>query len=206
MSDDSAIEPDAATDPGAYDTSAAATAGEEPPIAFPDELPTDLPTGSGLDALLEALHVAVRLEEEGLQFYTLNAHRVRNPRGRAAFHILIRDEQRHLQKLRTQLDALLEGLRGTPDQERGERAPDREATSNPIFSRGRPLSDCDADERQVLREGIAIEWDAFNFYRERGEAARDPWSKLIYGDLALDERRHYETLVEAYETLLRSRR
>ncbi len=170
------------------------------------EVPGPLPTGTALDAFLEALHVAIRLEEEGLQFYTLNAHRVRNPRGRAAFNILITEERSHLGKLRTQLQTLLESLRGTPDAERGDRLPDRELTQNPIFSRGRALSERDADEREVLRQAIAIEWDAYNFFRERGAGAGDPWSKLIYDDLALDERRHYELLVEAYETLVRGRR
>ena len=40
----------------------------------------------------------------------------------------------------------------------------------------------------------------------RSRLASDPWSKLVYDDLALDEKQHYESLVEVYETMLHGRR
>ena len=142
------------------------------------------------------------MEGEGIQFYTLNANRVRNPRGRAAFHVLLRDERVHLGKLQAQLAALQAALKGTPDEVTAERPGERELTPNPVFSRGRELASRDADDREVMRQAIAIEWEAYHFFRARGEAASDPWAKLIYDDLALDEKRHYETLVEAYEAMI----
>ena len=164
----------------------------------------EIPRGTDLDAFLEALHVAIRLEEEGLLFYSLNAQRMRNPRGRAAFHIFLREERDHLLRLQSQLAAIHDALRGTPDEGRVGSLPVREVTLNPIFSRGRTLTDRDADEREVLRQGISIQWDTYNFFRERSEAATDPWCRLLYGDFALDERRQYEVLVEAYETIVRA--
>jgi rubrerythrin len=165
----------------------------------------EIPRGSALDAFLEALHVAIRLEEEGIQFFTLNAHRVRNPRGRAAFHVLLRDQRILLGKLKAQLDGVQQALRGTPDEERAGGAPERELTPNPVFSRGRELAERDVDEREVVRQGIAIEWETYGFYLERGQTATDPWAKLIYDDLALEERRRYESLVGVYECLVGAR-
>ena len=167
---------------------------------------TLIPTGTDVDAFLEGLHIAIRLEEEGILFYTLNANRMRNPRGRAAFHLLLRDERAHAGRLKTQLDALKQALAGTPDEPRGGVVPVRTLTLNPIFSRGRTLIDRDADEREVFRLAIAVEWDAFNFFRERSESATDPWSRVIFGDLALEEKQHYDTMVDAYETIIGRKR
>src|SRR5262249_11679954 len=123
-------------------------------------------------------------------------------RGRAALHILQRQARECLEQLRAQLAALQAAARGTPDEGRFEPGPARETTVNPVLSRGRALLDRDADEKEVIREGLAVGWEAHTFYLERSEAAPDPASRAVYAGLAREEKGRHARWVAAYETMI----
>ena len=167
-----------------------------------ERLLAEVEKGGDLGSLLAAIHVVLRLGEEGLQFFTLSAGRMRNPRGRAIFHILARDERAQLAVLRERIESLRARLGDTAAGVALGLVPERQGTENPIFSHGRELTDRNAAEIEVLKLAVAVKWDAHEFLLGRAASARDAGAQLVYLELAGDELLRYEHLVQAYEAVL----
>jgi rubrerythrin len=154
------------------------------------------------NAALQALNKALKLEQDGRQFYVQAAERTVDDRGSAMFRSLADDEVLHADIIQRQIDALAAGQGWILPQ--GVAAVEVDLES-PLFPKGqeglkkavRP----DASDLDALLFGLQIENDTFNLYAEQAQAAQDSNARRMYEYLAAAERTHFNLLMLNYESL-----
>lgn len=81
-----------------------------PENTFEEELfPAQTPIGNVLDRRVDdlaALAYGIKMEQEAIQLYSLQADTVQDPAGREAYRILVQEESRHKDELRAQWEKL----------------------------------------------------------------------------------------------------
>jgi rubrerythrin len=155
---------------------------------------------------LEALHQAIRLEQDGYKFYMGAAERTADSRGREMFLSLADDEELHLRIVQDQYEALSsdkgwvtfpEAMACKPmDLDKPLFPPEREALEKAI---GPGASDTDA-----LLFAMQIENKSYELYRKAATETTDSIGKEMYQYLATQERTHFEILMLNYEHLVSS--
>jgi rubrerythrin len=158
----------------------------------------------GNTVALQALHQAIRLEQDGYKFYTEAAERTADPRGREMFESLADDERLHLRIVQDQYEALSAGKEWVSFSEALELKPvdvdkplfppEREALEKAI---GPEASDTDA-----LLLAIQKENESYELYRGAAAETADPAGKDMYQRLASYEHVHFDILMLNYEHLV----
>jgi rubrerythrin len=153
---------------------------------------------------LQALRQAIRLEQDGYDFYTEAAERTTDPRGKEMFVSLADDEKLHLRIVQDQYEALKGGKGwvsfsetmafGFIDLDKPLFPPEKEALEKAI---GPEASDTDA-----LLFALQIENESYELYRKSAAETTDPAGKAMYQLLASQERTHFDILMLNYEHLV----
>jgi len=157
---------------------------------------------TGVDEALTALQRAIELERKGQEFYRQAAERTANPKGAETFRSLADDEVLHERILRRQLEALSEGKGWVLPEGVAEATPDLPASLFPEGDEGlREVVRPDASDEDALLFALQIENEAFNLYRELGQATEDPNARQTYEYLAQAEQGHFDVLMLNYEHL-----
>lgn len=153
---------------------------------------------------LQALRQAIRLEQDGYEFYAEAAEMMADPRGREMFLSLADDEELHLRIVRDQYEALIAGKGWTSFHEGLELKP--VDLDKPLFppeaaalekAIGSEASDTDA-----LLFAMQKENESYELYRKAATETADPAGKEMYQRLASYERVHFDILMLNYEHLV----
>lgn len=151
--------------------------------------------------LKDVLAQALKLEVDGKDFYMSMVDRVEDEDGKAMFQQLADDEDDHYNYIKRQYEALQAGKGWAPIPEMdlvgsldavsvvfpsGEKAPD-ELPDNPT-------------EEDALLFGLNIENKSFQLYHNSAQQARDPDASALFRQLAGAEKRHFEVLMQRYES------
>jgi rubrerythrin len=154
--------------------------------------------------VLEAIETAVRIEEEGLLFYTEAAKQVDDPKGKQMFQTLAKDEQAHLELFKSAREALFTRGAWLSPEEVAEISPDKPAHPA-IFP---PVGHIETGEVKVpehhlavLRRGIEAENASITFYSQQMARADDPDGKAMYAYLVSQEEAHRKILKGEYDYL-----
>jgi rubrerythrin len=152
-------------------------------------------------SLTDVLAQALKLEKDGEAFYNQMVDRVEDEAGKAMFAQLASDEVDHYQYIKRQYDALQAGGGWAPIPEMalvesidavslvfpsGQRVP-QDLSSNPT-------------EEDALLFGLGIENQSFTLYSNSAKQASDPAAKKLFTQLAGAEQRHFEVLMQRYES------
>jgi rubrerythrin len=154
---------------------------------------------SKLDSTLAALQMAIQTEIDGHNFYQRFAKQTEDPKARAMFERLARDEIMHLELLRN-TKAMLE--------ESGQWAEYRGVSLDvvsgaPIFSSQRLKQNIVAhsSDLSALRVAYLIEKDAVEFYTRAARETDDPNGRRMFLDLVRMEQAHLDLLENEYNSL-----
>jgi len=148
----------------------------------------------------EAIRVALKTEQEGLEMYQKAREKTTNSDGKKMFLALVEDEKSHVRMIKRiaeglgMSEALQEALDGTP----------RERIKT-IFSKARDELPREVatstDDVEALRLALDFEKRGYEFY---GRVAKDACSeseKALFESLALEENEHYAILQQTLEYL-----
>jgi len=151
--------------------------------------------------LSDVLAQALKLEADGQEFYNKMATHVGDADGKAMFSQLAADEVDHYNYIKRQAEALQagEGWETIPEMDMVESL---DAVSL-VFPRDEKIPDVlgdDPDEEQALLFGLGIESESFTLYHNSAERANNPEARKLFMQLAGAEHRHFEILMQRYES------
>ncbi len=149
---------------------------------------------------LQALRQAIRLEQDGYNFYTEAAERTADSRGREMFLSLADDEKLHLRIVQDQYQALSTGQGWVSFSEALELKP--VDVDNPLFPPEAEVIDPKASDTDALLFGLQIENESYELYTKAASETADPAGKAMYQRLASQERTHFDILMLNYEHLV----
>ena len=148
-------------------------------------------------SLLEAVEVALMMEEEGIQFYTLAGRKTGDPEMRKLFSLLRDKEHQHIDVFRGLYGEMV-AREGNPDAELW--LLDTEASSyfrayveSTVFPTKGSAESAIAglhDVIGILRLALRLEKDSILFYHELLAGAPWPEAKALLEKVIAEERRH----------------
>ncbi len=150
--------------------------------------------------VLQALRQAMRLEQDGYQFYTKAAERTADPLGKEMFLSLADDEKLHLRIVRDQYEALSGGRGWISLSDELELKP--VDVDQPLFPPDDEVIDPEASDTDALLFALQIENESYELYRKAASETADPAGKDMYRRLASYERTHFDVLMLNYEHLM----
>lgn len=159
-------------------------------------------------SLLEAVEVAVGIEEEGIRFYTLAAEKVEDPEMKKLFGILKEKEHDHIKTFRN-LYADLAEKKGDPDAELYLFDPEIAANFRgyvetavfPVAGAARSvLRECESSE-DILRLAMQAEKDSIFYYHELLHHAPWPEAEEMVKEVIAEEHRHFAILRRELEKI-----
>ena len=148
----------------------------------------------------EAIKTAIKLEEDGMDFYEKSAGKTSHPFGKKMFLSFAEDEKRHL--------AVLKDIMADP----------KFSDFNPFFESDRPRQKirtvfgevkdeikerlaANPDELEALKIGMDMESKSVEFYRGALEKTQDPHQKTFFTRLIEEEEEHYHLLQNTHSYL-----
>ncbi|MGC9468521.1 MAG: ferritin family protein [Anaerolineae bacterium] len=151
--------------------------------------------------LIDVLAEALKLERDGEKFYNTMVHRVEDEDGKAMFKQLAEDEVDHYNYISRQYEALQEGKgwSAIPEMELVESIDAVSLVFPPDEKVMEELPE-NPDEQDALLFGLSIEDKSFKLYHGSAERADDPEAKKLFLQLAGAEQRHFEILMQRYES------
>ncbi len=149
----------------------------------------------------EVLKRAMRLEQDGREFYLRAAQLSEDEEIRQMFRKLADDELSHYNYLQREYAEILCSNRWCeiPDLEDVEPIDVKE----PIFPLDKDLSETlpdDASLEDTLLFALTAEDATVELYQESAEKVEDPNAKALFSNLAAVEMRHFSTVLQRYES------
>ncbi len=151
---------------------------------------------------LQAIEVAIKIEQDGLAFYTAAAEQTDDPNGKKMFQSLARDEAAHQQVFQAARESLLQGGDWLSPQQVAAISPGA-FPRPPVFPTGADIQAAEIPHRQLdaLKRGIEAEEASIAFYTEQMNKAQDPQARDMYAYLIEQEKGHLVILEGEYNYL-----
>ena len=152
--------------------------------------------------LLEVVKKAIRVENDGYQFYRLAEEKTKDPKGKEVFAALAKEETNHMQILKS----LYESIKGKGefkfDDVKDMKHILETTSESPIFSKEfkQRLSQAHF-EMTALSIGILLEKDSIGFYKKSAQETEDKDVKMLFNYLANWEGEHLRALVNQQKFL-----
>ena len=152
--------------------------------------------------LLEVVKNAIRVENDGYQFYRLAEEKTKDPKGKEVFAALAKEETNHMQILKS----LYESIKGKEefkfDDVKDMKHILETTSESPIFSKEfkQRLSQAHF-EMTALSIGILLEKDSIGFYKKSAQEIEDKDVKMLFNYLADWEGEHLRALVNQQKFL-----
>ena len=151
--------------------------------------------------LMDALTQALKLEEDGRDFYNEMVEMTDDEEGKTMFQQLAADEVTHYQYIQRQVKDLKagEGWSAIPEMDEVESLdavslvfpPDKDAVTD--------LPE-NPDEEDALLFALGVEDKSFKLYHNSAELAKDPDAEQLFRQLAKAESTHFRILMQRYES------
>ncbi|AGB50419.1 hypothetical protein Metho_2258 [Methanomethylovorans hollandica DSM 15978] len=137
-----------------------------------------------LDTLEEAIDVAIKLEEDGREYYLEKSGSMPNPAAREMYAFLAGEEKKHADMLRK--------------FKNGDTSAAHVEHLFPDFtpSLTQEFSDKKLEEIGILLAALRFEYKSEYFYMELGKRATEPEQKEFFDRIAAAERGHYRLIDE----------
>ncbi len=142
----------------------------------------------------DSLGIAIRMEEEGIRFYSKAAEQAEHPLAKKMFASLVKDEERH--RAIFQEMAEQEGVRPSRADELEESSPAKRIQS--IFkgatAKARKSFQSTDEVVQAIDFALGMEQKAYFFYAGAAKAMADAQEKEILLKIAEEENEHFRIL------------
>ncbi len=153
-----------------------------------------------MNNLSQAFRTAIKMEEDGIDFYQKAAKKTSHPFGKKMFLSFAEDEKRHL----TVLKEILADLKFSDFSRFFEKKTPREKIKT-VF---REVKDeikeriaADPDEVEALKIGMEMESQSSEFYQGALEKTQESNLKVFFRRLIEEEKEHYQLLQNTYSYL-----
>jgi len=155
----------------------------------------------GNKIILEILKKAMESEKDGYEFYIHASEITSNPKGKAMFKYLAKDETEHFNTLEGAYNRL------DCNSEKGSNAARHKKENIKGFVIARELKrklEADRGDLKVLSIAMEIEEDAQKFYAKSAVKAKQPDVRDMFLNLADMEKNHYKLLKYEYDSITHS--
>ncbi|MDR4506718.1 MAG: ferritin family protein [Candidatus Brocadiaceae bacterium] len=154
---------------------------------------------------LEALDIAVNMEKEGFDFYTVLKENAKEKKVKELFSRLALEEKKHLelfQKAYNEINDSVSPVHGCEDYTVDAYL--KHLVDTGVFSQkneAKQLATEIKTDREALKIGIQAEKDAILYYSEAVKNTKNAAGKKIFDQLVAEERKHLEILSEYLKVL-----
>ncbi len=167
-------------------------------------------------AALAALAYAIANEQDGHYYYTVVAEHVKDPKGRAIFRALARDELEHYRILAAQYQSVQSNGKWLPlERAKSARVPQIDefvvrledlagVPQERLFPSPQvvvPALDAGTGDIAAIDHALSAEKRGYDIYRRARDNATDPLAKEAYAVLMSEESRHFEWLQRSRDYL-----
>ncbi len=151
--------------------------------------------------LQDALTQALKLEEDGREFYNEMVEMTDDEEGKAMFRQLAADEVDHYNYIKRQVEDLKagEGWSAIPELDEAQSLDAVSLVFPPNKEVVTDLPD-NPSEEDALLFGLGIEDKSFKLYHNNAKAAKDPEAEKLFRQLAKAESTHFRILMQRYES------
>ena len=150
---------------------------------------------------IEILQLAVRMEEDGKEFYQKASRKSSNKLAKELFRQLANEEDVHRKKFEEIYKALKRG-QNWPDL---EAQPGKEGKVKSLFAEATKALGSKfrvaESELEAIKTAMDMEIRSYNLYHTRSAESTLPVEKQFYKTLAGEERGHHLALLDSYEYL-----
>ncbi len=150
------------------------------------------------NTVLKILEQAMESEKEGYEFYIHASEKTKDPKGKAMFKYLARDEIEHFKTLEDAYNRLKDG-EGKGSKTIGHKKKRKGFT----IGSGLRLEESSGDLK-ALNIALKIEEDAQEFYAKSAEKAKHSDVRDIFLNLSDMEKNHYDLLRYEHDSLTHS--
>jgi rubrerythrin len=154
------------------------------------------------EALLEVVKNAIRVENDGYQFYRVAEEQTKDPKGKEVFASLAKDETNHMQILKSMYQSIKEGGEYKFDEIKDMKHILETTSESPIFSKEfKQRVEQAGFEMTALSIGILLEKNSIEFYRKSAQESEDKDVRMLFDYLADWEGEHLRALVQQQKFL-----
>lgn len=150
-------------------------------------------------AVSDIIATAVKMETDGINFYSAASRKVRSTAGRLMFEAFVKDEENHLRVLKEIVNEMF------------HQSLDEAFASNPaskvksVFEEKRAMLDkkieADPGDLETLEIAMSMEDESYRLYKEAGENTQDKDRRALFERLASEEKQHYTLFQNAHTYL-----
>ena len=144
---------------------------------------------------MNVIEMAIKLEQEAVDFYTKCAEKTNNPVGKKMFLSIAEDEKHHI----SCAIHVKQKKEFTPAETRPMQDMKKIFEQNKDFMLERISST--TDELQALEMAMKMEEDAIKFYNNAAAQTPDPAEKAFFACLIQDEEEHFAIFQNTYSFL-----
>ena len=153
-----------------------------------------------MNTFSKAIRLAIKLEEDGIDFYQKASEKTSHPFGKKMFLSFAEDEKRHL----TVLKEILADLRFSDFSRFFEEKRPREKIKTVFGEVKNEIKEriaANPDELEVLKIGMDMESKSVDFYQGALGKTQDSHQKDFFRRLIEEEKEHYQLLQNTYSYL-----
>jgi rubrerythrin len=146
------------------------------------------------------IRTAIKMEEDGIDFYQEAAKKTSHPFGKKMFLSFVEDEKRHLTVLRS----ILADLKFSDfDRKKKKKTPKERIKTvfREVKNEIEEIIAANPDELEALKIGMDMESKSVEFYQGALEKTQDSRQKAFFIRLIEEEREHYELLQNTHSYL-----
>ncbi|MGR3219856.1 MAG: ferritin family protein [Candidatus Anammoxibacter sp.] len=150
----------------------------------------------------EIVESAIKLEKDGVKFYTDASNKNIHPLGKAMFKSFIEEEKKHLEKLEELFSKDMKAGEGKPYAGKAEDAFDKlKNLFRQMYKEGDVDVEPSADDLQAVRAAIDFEKAGNKIYVDAVEAAENQVEKELFTFLANEEEAHLGILENMHKEM-----
>lgn len=154
------------------------------------------------DEIKKIVQSAIKLENDGIRFYTDASNKDIHPLGKAMFKSFIEEEKRHIEKLNGLFSKDADSGGRPPVAQKLEDALGRlERLFKKMYKDGDVIVDPNADDLKAVRTAIDFEKDGNKIYIDAANAANNQAEKEVFALLANEEKAHLTVLENMHKEM-----
>jgi rubrerythrin len=154
------------------------------------------------DQLLEVVKNAIRVENDGYQFYRVAEEKTKDPKGKEVFSSLAKDETNHMQILKSLYQSIKEKGEYKFDEVKDMKHILETTSESPIFSKEfKQRMEQAQFEMTALSIGILLEKNSIEFYKKAAQDSENKDVAMLFNYLAGWEGEHLRALVQQQKFL-----
>jgi rubrerythrin len=144
---------------------------------------------------MDALEIAVKMEQDAISFYTEAAQKTKYPVGKKMFQTITEDEKRHLEMI----TEVIKGLQVTHADVNPMKNVKTvfESMKNDLMKKVEVTS----DELEAFKIAMTMEKEGKEFYQKTLVQAKSDKERALLTRLIQEEEKHYEIFANTYEFL-----